>query len=121
MKGFSRYLALVILYGTLISATLIGIGLLWYLSAHLHETPSDHIFSGEPKYLRDPIAMLQHALASNEVGQRRSLIMIGVIVLLVSPLVRVALATVGFAFEGDFLYILISSLVFVVLAVSFFW
>lgn len=114
-------LALVILYGTAIAASIIAMGLLWYLSAHLHDSPGDHIFSGEAIYLRDPIDMVQRAFDSHEIGERRSLTMIGILLLLMNPPMRVALAAAGFAFEKESLYTLISTIVFLVLGVSFFW
>jgi uncharacterized membrane protein len=47
--------------------------------------------------------------------------MIGVVLLLINPVVRVAFAAFGFAAQRDRLYTLISLLVLVVLLVSFFW
>ena len=44
------------------------------------------------------------ALDSGDVGHRRSLIMIGVVLLLINPVVRVAFAAFGFAAQGDRLY-----------------
>jgi uncharacterized membrane protein len=49
------------------------------------------------------------------------LIMIGVALLLINPLVRVAFAAFGFAAQKDRLYTLISLLVLAVLVISFFW
>lgn len=107
--------------GTILSAALIAAGLVWYLSAHAGESPGDHIFSGEPKYFSDPAAMLQRAFQPHEIGQRRSLAMIGIFLLLLSPPVRVLLAGTGFLLQKDRMYAFISGVVFLVLLISFFW
>lgn len=121
MNRLTALLAKVMLGGTLVSAAIIAAGLVWYLSAHLGTPPGDHIFAGEPKYYESPIEMVRHALALDQVGHRRSLVMIGVFLLLLNPLIRVALASAGYLLGGDRLYAGISAVVFAVLLVSFFW
>lgn len=107
--------------GTTVSAILIAAGLVWYLSIHVGQNPGDHIFSGEPKYFRDPVDMLQRTFDFHILGERRSLAMLGIFLLLLNPPLRVLLATVGFVFEKNRKYALISGVVFLVLVVSFFW
>ena len=114
-------LARVMLTGVLVAAVIMGIGLIWFVATHEGMPPGDHVFRGEPKYFENPVSMLQRALDLNDVGHRRSLIMIGVVLLLINPLVRVAFAAVGFAAQRDKLYSVISLVVLVVLVLSFFW
>jgi uncharacterized membrane protein len=114
-------LARVMLGGVLFAASIMGAGLVWFLATHEGMSPGDHVFSGEPKYFENPISMIQRALEPREVGHRRSLIMIGVVLLLINPLVRVAFAAFGFAAQKDRLYTLISLIVLAVLTISFFW
>jgi uncharacterized membrane protein len=114
-------LARVMLGGVLLAASIMGAGLVWFLATHEGMSPGDHVFSGEPKYFENPISMIQRALEPREVGHRRSLIMIGVVLLLINPLVRVAFAAFGFAAQKDRLYTLISLIVLAVLTMSFFW
>lgn len=121
MKGFPLFLSRVILWGTLVAAAVIAVGLVWFLVTHPGTPPGDHIFSGEPKMFRDPVTMVQVAMEPSTTGHRRSLIMIGVVLLLVGPLVRVALAGVGYLLEKDRLYAGVSAVVFGVLVLSFFW
>jgi uncharacterized membrane protein len=114
-------LARVMLTGVLVAAAIMGTGLIWFVATHEGMPPGDHVFSGEPKYFENPVGMLQRALDLNVVGHRRSLIMIGVVLLLINPLIRVAFAALGFAAQRDKLYTGISLLVFAVLVLSFFW
>ena len=114
-------LAQTMVAGTLVAAAIILTGVIWYLSANAKMPPGDHIFSGEPKFYENPIAMVQHSLAINEVGHRRSFIMIGVLLLLLNPVARVALAAMGFALQKNLQYTVISLIVLAVLLISFFW
>jgi len=107
--------------GTLLAAAIIAAGLVWYLTAHSGELPGDHLFRGEPKYFENPVQMLRRTFEPGVAGERRSLVMIGIFLLLLNPLVRVFLAGVGYLMEGDRLYAVISAIVFAVLLGSFFW
>ncbi len=121
MKNFSVFLARVMVTSTLIAAAVIAFGLIWFLVTHVGATPGDHLFSGEPKYFRDPLDMMWRALDLSAVGHRRGLIMIGIVLLLLGPVLRVGLAAWGYWTERDRLYAGVSAFVFIVLAVSFFW
>lgn len=121
MNRFSILLARVMVTGTLVAAAIIAAGLLWYLSAHSGEPPGDHIFRGEPKYFENPVQMVRRTFEPNVTGERRSLVMIGIFLLLLNPPVRVFLAAAGYLMERDRLYAVISAIVFAVLLVSFFW
>ena len=109
------------LSGVLVAGAIMAAGLIWFLATHDGMPPGDHIFSGEPKYFENPITMVQRALDLKDLGHRRSLIMIGVVLLLINPLVRVAFAAFGFAVQRDHLYTAISLIVLAVLFLSFFW
>jgi uncharacterized membrane protein len=113
-------LARVMLTGVLVAAAVMAAGLVWFVATHEGLPPGDHVFSGEPKYFENPIAMIQRALDLKDDGHRRSLIMIGVVLLLINPLIRVAFAALGFAVQGDRRYTVISLLVLAVLVLSFF-
>lgn len=120
-EQIQNVLARVMLSGTLLAAGIIAAGLLWFLATHLGDKPGDHVFSGELKFFENPISMVQRALDLREIGHRRSLIMIGVVLLLINPVVRVGFAAFGFAAQKDWLYTTISLIVLAVLLFSFFW
>ena len=114
-------LARLMLAGVLVAAAVIFAGLAWFLATHPGTPPGDHLFSGEPKYFENPVMMLQRALDFRAIGERRSLIMVGILLLLINPLLRVAFAAVGFFAQKDRIYTRVSLLVFAVLLFSFFW
>jgi len=120
-SSFQSSLARLMLGGTLFAAAIIALGLVWYLASHVGDSPGGHIFSGEPKFLESPLAMIHHAGQLHELGHRRSLIMVGVVLLLLNPMLRVAFAVFGYAAQKDALYSGISLFVLAVLAISFFW
>ena len=113
-------LAKLMVIGTMISAVIIFGGLCWFLAANMGLKFGDHVFSGEPKYFENPISMVKRAFDLHEVGHRRSFIMLGVVLLLVSPVVRVGFALFGFALQKDRQYAIISLIVLLVLLFSFF-
>lgn len=114
-------LARLMLGGTLVAAAIMLVGLVWYLASHEGLKAGDHVFLSEPKYFENPISMVQRAMDIKEVGHRRSLIMIGAVLLLINPVLRVGFAAVGFAAQRDKLYTAISLFVLGVLLFSFFW
>jgi uncharacterized membrane protein len=114
-------LARVMLTGVLVAAAVMAVGLIWFVATHEGTPTGDHVFSGEPKYFENPFSMLQRAFDLNDVGHRRSLIMIGVVLLLINPLIRVAFAALGFAAQWNKLYTVVSLVVLGVLVLSFFW
>lgn len=120
-QQIQNVLARLMLGGTLIAAAIIAAGLVWFLSAHVGLKVGDRIFSGEPRYFENPVSMVQRALDLREEGHRRSVIMIGIVLLLINPAVRVAFAGLGFAVQKDRLYTGISLFVLAVLLFSFFW
>lgn len=109
-------LARLMLYGVLLAAAVLLAGGVAYLISHGGQPPGDHVFHGEPRSLRDPIAIFRDALS----GSDSALIQVGVLLLLANPFLRVAFAAFGFAAGGDRLYAIISFIVLGVLTCSFF-
>lgn len=120
-SNFETNLARLMLGGTLLAAAIMLAGLVWFLAAHPGLRSTDHIFTGEPNYLENPVSMLARAFHPDETGHRRSGIMVGIFLLLINPLARVAFAAAGYAVQRDRLYTTISLIVLAVLLVSFFW
>ena len=120
-SSFQSSLARLMLVGTLSAAAIIAVGLVWYLASHFGDSPGGHIFSGEPKYFENPLTMIRHAGQLHELGHRQSFIMIGVVLLLLNPMLRIAFAVFGYAAQKDALYSGISLFVLAVLVISFFW
>jgi uncharacterized membrane protein len=90
-------------------------------------------FIHHPDYLRSavdlhrlvtPGAALPHTLGDVAVGivagHGQAVVTLGLILLIATPIMRVAVAMVGFALQRDRAYMIISAVVLAVLAISFF-
>ena len=64
--------------------------------------------------MRSPASILRDALH----GEARSIIQLGLLLLIATPIARVVLAAAGFLFERDRLYFWVSLIVFVILLYS---
>lgn len=120
-ERIQRLLARLMLWGVILASVVILCGLAWYLAAHPGEPPGDHLFRGEPRYFESLPALAQRALDWQAVDERRSVVMIGIVLLLVNPFLRVAFAVLGFAAQRDRLYAGISAFVLAVLVFSLVW
>lgn len=97
--------------GVLLSATIIALGvILFYARAGASgHTPPDRPFPSS-------LPAVGHGLAH---GDPLAIIALGLLLLLATPVVRVAVSIVAFALEGDRRYVLITSLVLLILLASF--
>lgn len=85
-----------------------GIILLWQYSG---EKIDYHIFDGQPADLKTFSTIFNEALAGNTL----SMIQLGIIILIATPVARVISCLVVFAAERDFLYVALSAVVLGVL------
>ena len=97
--------------GVLLSAVIIAVGMVITLTNHPEYFSSRHV-TGYPNTL---IEVVNGVVA----GQGPAIIMAGLLVLIATPVARVALSVVIFVFERDRLYAAITAAVFVILMFSF--
>lgn len=100
--------------GVIVAAVLVLSGGALYLARHGSTIPDYHVFHGEPAYLRGVPGILGAARALDGPG----LIQLGLLVLLATPLVRVAFSVVAFALQRDRTYVVVTSIVLAVLLYS---
>jgi uncharacterized membrane protein len=100
--------------GVLISAAVVIAGGCVYLARHGQEPPDRRTFHGEPAELSHPLSIVRAALA----GDDRGVIALGLLLLIATPVARVALAAYGFLREHDRLYTAVAMFVLIVLLVS---
>lgn len=115
-ERFRATLAKIMIWGVLTAAAIMLAGFVVYLSLHGGAATGDRRFTGEPADLTHPVAIFRAAVAGNDL----SIMQVGVLVLLLNPLVRVALAAAGYAAARDRMYTGFAALVFAVLVVSYF-
>lgn len=104
------------LTGVLLAAGVLLLGGVVYLASHGNDPVGDHVFSGEPANLRHPVAIVRGALEEHP----RAIIQLGVLLLLLNPILRIALALFGYLHLRDRKYVVVCLILLLVLGVSFF-
>ena len=100
--------------GVIISAIIVLTGASIYLTRHGLSSADYHVFQGEPNDLRTV-----HGIVARSIHfSGRGIIQLGLLLLIATPVARVAFAIYGFAAEGDRLYVGFTIIVFAVLLYS---
>jgi uncharacterized membrane protein len=100
--------------GVLLAAAVVLAGGLFYLAAHGGGRPHYRAFRGEPSDLRHVVGIVKDAVRLSP----RGVIQLGLLLLIATPVARVAFAVLGFALERDHMYVLVSLVVLSVLIFS---
>ena len=100
--------------GVMLAAVVAGVGGIDYLSQHRADPASYGTFVESPAAMRSISGVLHGALSLGS----EWLIAVGILLLIATPIVRVALLVFVFAIERDALYVALSALVLTVLLVS---
>lgn len=100
--------------GVLLSAAVVLLGACIYLFRHAHEVANYRIFVGEPSDFRTIPGVIRSVMR----GRGRGWIQLGLLLLIATPIARVALSVVGFAMERDRLYVGFTLIVLAVLLYS---
>lgn len=102
--------------GVLLAAFVVLAGAIVYLARH-GRSPADYrVFRGEPAELKTFGGILRSALALHGQG----IIQLGLLLLIATPVARVAFSIVGFAQERDRMYVGYTAIVLGVLLYSLF-
>jgi len=102
--------------GVFLAAVVVFCGAIVYLAKHGGEPADYRVFHGEPNQLCTISEILREALAF----QGRGIMQLGLLLLIATPVARVALSTVGFAAERDRMYVGFAVIVLVILLYSLF-
>lgn len=102
--------------GVIISGTMILLGGIYYLIQHGFSIPHFKTFRGEPSNLRSVSQILEGVIHFDSL----SIIQMGLLLLIATPVARVIFAVIGFFIEKDFLYVAISLIVLGIIAYSIF-
>ena len=113
---FERTLGRVLRTGVLAAAAIVAVGAVMYLSQYGMDTVDYQAFRGEPADLRSVSGILRGVGALSG----RGIIQFGLLLLVATPVARVVFSVVGFIRQRDWLYVVISAIVLLLLAVSLF-
>jgi uncharacterized membrane protein len=109
-----RLVSLVLRGGVLIAALVTAVGGAVYLSDHGARSVDYQTFVGEPASVRSLGAIIHGTLSL----QGEAIMAFGLLLLIATPIARVALLAVTFLLERDRLYVAVSAFVLAVLLVS---
>ncbi|MGA7685255.1 MAG: DUF1634 domain-containing protein [Terriglobales bacterium] len=100
--------------GVMFSAAVVLWGACIYLYRHAREVANYKIFMGEPSDFRTIPGVIQSVRG----GHGRGWIQLGLLLLIATPIARVAFSIVGFSIERDRLYVLFTVIVLAILLYS---
>jgi uncharacterized membrane protein len=100
--------------GVLLSGAIVLAGGLYYLVRHGSEATDYHTFHGQPSVDRIVYRIIAGAFAL----RARSIIQTGILLLIATPIARVAFSLVAFTLQRDSKYVLITTIVLAVLLYS---
>ena len=100
--------------GVFLAAAVVLLGGICFLSRHGGEQPQYHVFQGAPETYRSISAVVHAAGPSN----CQAVIQLGLLLLILTPIARVAFSLVGFALERDRIYVELTSIVLIILIYS---
>ena len=103
--------------GVILSSSVVLFGGILYLVRHGHGLPQYHVFAGVPESLRS----VQGVLRQVSHFSARAIIQLGILLLIATPVARVAFAAVAFAVERDKLYVVLTLVVLTILLCSLIW
>jgi len=100
--------------GVILAAAVVVLGAVVYL-AHYGLTATDYrTFHGDPEFLRSLTGIVRGVLQLDG----RAIIQLGLLILIATPVARVAFSAVAFALERDYLYVWVTLFVLAVLLYS---
>lgn len=113
-QKIENILADVLRAGVLLSALVVLIGAAAYLLQHGQAPVNYRVFNGEPADLRSLHGIIR------DTGKRRArgIIQLGLLILIATPVARVAMSIFGFARERDYMYVAFTLIVFSILLYS---
>jgi uncharacterized membrane protein len=113
-ERMDQMIATLLRAGVILSAATTLAGVAWYHFQHGGAMPDYRVFRGEPVGLENFTGVLRGIAQGNS----EALIQLGLLMLIATPIARVALSVIAFAAEGDRTYVAITLLVLAALVAS---
>jgi uncharacterized membrane protein len=112
--GVESMMGKLLLAGVITAATVVLIGGGLYVAQHGSERSALRTFQGEPLNLRSPREIVGQAFA----WKSRGLIQLGLLLLIATPVFRVAFSIYAFARQRDYVFVVITLVVLAILLYS---
>ena len=102
-------------YGVLTASVVVLAGGIIYLCRHGGQRPEFGQFKGEPDKMKQPGLMWEAVMR----GEGRPLIQLGLLILIATPIARIAFSIFGYLLEKDYLYTVLTAIVLLVILWNF--
>jgi uncharacterized membrane protein len=113
-KRFESLIGIVLRAGVILAAAVVVFGGVLYLKQYGRFKPDFRIFRGESSDLRTAGGIWSDAIS----GHSRGLIQLGLLLLIATPIVRVAFSVIAYISERDWMYAAITLIVLGILVYS---
>lgn len=113
-QGIENVMGNLLRAGVLLAAFVVSVGAIIYLLRHGSAPVDYRIYRGEPADLREVRGIIRDSVAL----RGRGIIQLGLLLLIATPVVRVAFSIVAFAKERDRVYVAFTLIVFSILLYS---
>jgi uncharacterized membrane protein len=113
-QSIERIVSRVLLAGVLVSGGIVLVGGIYFVLRRGSDPVEFHVFHGELVIDRIAGEIVRGAFH----GRARSIIQLGILALIATPILRVAVALVGFALEKDRAYVIVTAIVLATLLFS---
>ncbi len=113
-RDAERIIAVILRAGVSLSSAVVSLGAVVYLGRHPREPVDYRVFRGEPTDLRTLGGVVRDALALHG----RGILQLGVVLLILTPVLRVAFSILAFATERDWMYVAFTTTVLAILLYS---
>ena len=113
-QGIEKVVSVVLRTGVILSGSVVLLGGIYFLLRHGSEPVNYRVFQAQTFSGHYIVEIVRGALQL----RGRSIIQLGALCLIATPIVRVIVSLIGFALERDRTYVLITSIVLVILLYS---
>lgn len=103
-RRMEKIIGILLRTGVIVSSIIVLYGGFIYIDRHGSEPARYHVFQEEPFNMRDAAEIAGKASE----GDGRSLIQLGILLLILTPVCRVAFSAAFFALENDYLYLIVT-------------
>ena len=112
--SMERTISVLLRTGVVVSGSIVFAGGVYYLLRHGNELPDYKVFHGQPAVDRT----IAGVCGGVRQLRARSIIQLGLLLLIATPIARVAVSLIGFALEKDRVYVVVTAIVLAVLLYS---
>jgi uncharacterized membrane protein len=113
-EQMDRIISTLLRSGVIVAALVVLVGGILYLIRYGSSLPDYGFFRGEPVHLRTVSGIVQDARSFHP----RGIIQLGLLLLIATPVARVAFSVLAFAWQRDRTYVIVTLIVLIILIYS---